>query len=270
MNSKTISKGRDVVPFSVDLKEIVVQINDAHAEAARSLRASVEHAIRAGELLIEAKRQHGRHGTWNQWLHDNIEFSERLAQAYMRLARLPVEKRNAVADLPLREALSAIRSREEQVSKGKERENRPDPGPACFVFKGKDGGDVVIPAPNLVIAPEHRHLLELVADDPPCSPAPPPATPEEIADDLINQLARALYEARDQISIGDLCAAFDRWVGRSAPLPAENRSDPARACNGGQEKAAPHGQREGWATWGHTASGDGLDIPDYLRRETVS
>jgi hypothetical protein len=188
------------------LNAIVAQINDAHAEAERSLRASVEYAIRAGELLIEAKHSL-KHGTWSQWLQDNITFSDRLAQAYMRLARLPLEKRNAVADLPLRDALSAIRSREEQVSRGKERENRPDPGPACFGFTSDDGQTVVVPAPNLIVAPEHRHLML-----PSRLAPPPPPTTEEIADELINQLSQAYDEVRDQITIDDLCASFNRWI----------------------------------------------------------
>jgi len=89
----------------------VDRIHEEHAKVESALRASVQHAINCGELLIEAKKS-SSHGKWADWLRDNIKFSERLAQAYMRLARLPVEKRNAVADLPLREALSAIRSRE--------------------------------------------------------------------------------------------------------------------------------------------------------------
>jgi hypothetical protein len=97
MNSKTIERGGTVVPISADLREIGIQINDAHSEAERSLRASVEHAIRAA----------------------------RLAQAYMRLARLPIQKRNAVADLPLRDALSAIRSREEKISRAKKGRTAP-------------------------------------------------------------------------------------------------------------------------------------------------
>ena len=40
-------------------------------EAVRALPASVAHAIRAGELLIEAKRRHGKHGQWATWLNDN-------------------------------------------------------------------------------------------------------------------------------------------------------------------------------------------------------
>jgi len=70
---------------------------------------AVEHAIAAGELLLEAKGQ-VRHGDWASWLAKNCDFAERTVQAYMRLARAPLEKRNAVADLPLRDALAAIAS----------------------------------------------------------------------------------------------------------------------------------------------------------------
>jgi hypothetical protein len=259
---------------AADLKAIGARINDAHAEAERSLRASVEHAIRAGELLLKAKRSVG-HGTWSQWLQDNITFSDRLAQAYMRLARLPLEKRNAVADLPLRDALSAIRSREEQVSRAKERESRPDPGPACFAFTSDDGQMVVVPAPNLVVAPEHRHLM---LPSRPLPPAPPPPTAEEIADDLIRQLSQAHYEVRDSITAADLSAAFARHF--VEPVPANDRL--ARRDDGlieAWDKAGPK-QRHDFVLarkveimraqqevgkWAHE-SDDGLDIPD-LKRE---
>jgi DUF3102 family protein len=89
------------------MKDLAERINAEHGKAERALRSGVEHAARAGELLLKAKEKIG-HGGWLGWLKDNVAFSERLAQAYMQLASLPVEKRNAVADLPLRKALSAI------------------------------------------------------------------------------------------------------------------------------------------------------------------
>lgn len=54
----------------------------------RERRSAVEHAIRAGDLLIEAKAQ-VRHGEWLPWLAENFPASERLAQSYMRLAANP-------------------------------------------------------------------------------------------------------------------------------------------------------------------------------------
>ncbi len=100
---------------SAVIPDLVARIHAEHAEVESALRSSVQHAINCGELLIKAKEL-TPHGKWADWLTDNIKFSDRLAQAYMRLARLPVEKRNGVADLPLREALGAIRSREQRVA----------------------------------------------------------------------------------------------------------------------------------------------------------
>jgi Protein of unknown function (DUF3102) len=142
----------------------VGEINFAHERAERTFREGVQHAIRAGELLLQAKRTVA-HGNWSSWLAENVEFSDRLAQAYMRLARLPLEKRNAVADLPLREALSAIRSRERRPADAAVREAR------------------IFGSPRLVENVDWASL----------PPPPPPPTPGEIADVLIGQLAQASY-----------------------------------------------------------------------------
>jgi hypothetical protein len=164
-------------------KNLAAEINSAHAEAERSLRASVEHAIRAGELLLQAKRKIG-HGNWTGWLDENITFSDRLAQAYIRLARLPVEKRNAVADLPLRDALSAIRSRQKLLADAAERESKP-----VTLYSG--------PLPP---APAPR-------------PPIPPITSEEVAEGLITQLAHVVHEGGEQVNVDELRCAFERRFG---------------------------------------------------------
>ena len=63
--------------------------------------------IRAGELLIQAKAALP-HGAFGSWLSANVEFSDRTARGYMRLAGLDEAKRQRVADLSLRSALAAI------------------------------------------------------------------------------------------------------------------------------------------------------------------
>lgn len=187
---------------------LIEQINDAHASVEQHLRSGVAEAIRCGELLLEAKRLYGRHGSWTKWLADNVTFSDRLARAYMQLAKLPSEKRQRVADLPLRDALAAIRSKEDSIARAEERISRAPPGPAMLVFHDAEGELVSIPAPGLVIAPEHEHLLEKI---PPSPPPRPPATPDEMADVLIHQLAQAAYECTCEPSV--LRAAFDRRFG---------------------------------------------------------
>ena len=92
------------------LKSLAGRINDTHAAAAgASFRAGVQHAMEAGGLLIEAKEKVG-HGEWLPWLRANCEFSERTAQAYMRVAKRAgeLEANPHVADLPLREALALL------------------------------------------------------------------------------------------------------------------------------------------------------------------
>jgi hypothetical protein len=178
------------------------QINSAHEAAEQSLRASVEHAVRAGQLLIEAKRVHGRHGQWIAWLQQNIKFSDRLAQAYMRLARLPVEKRNAVADLPLREALSAIRSRERFIADLNERERN---------WKAREGDSPLVAVKDGKLY-EGKEAIGLEWNFPPSSPP----TPAEVADDLIEQFAQAAYEVRSDVNADHIREAFERRFGEIA------------------------------------------------------
>jgi len=93
------------------LDDLAARINDATSAAERSARAAVAHALEAGSLLLQAKGQVA-HGDWQQWIEANCDVAPRTAQAYMRLAKhwptLPEEKRRSVADMPLREAITAI------------------------------------------------------------------------------------------------------------------------------------------------------------------
>jgi hypothetical protein len=130
-------------------------------------------------------------------LQANCEIPERTVQAYMRLARLPIQKRNGVADLPLREALSAIRSREQKLADAASREAEP-PGKAVSVFEGPDGGFVSVPAPGLVVVPEHRRLIP---PSKPLPPPPPPPTIEEYAGECIRQLDQYLHELPDAVNV---------------------------------------------------------------------
>lgn len=87
------------------------RINRAHRACENSARAAVEHAVRAGELLLEAKAAVG-HGCWLDWLADNFAGSADTAQTYMRLARAKAEVIDANTGraryLSIREARTAI------------------------------------------------------------------------------------------------------------------------------------------------------------------
>lgn len=91
--------------------DLIRQINEAHSNCERAAQSAVGHAVRCGELLLQAKAA-VPHGEWLVWLAENTQVNERTAQLYMRLARelpkLDPSKAQRVADLPLREALRLI------------------------------------------------------------------------------------------------------------------------------------------------------------------
>ena len=180
------------------LTDLAARINDEHQAATSALREGVLHAIAAGDLLLKAKAE-VKHGSWLDWLKANCEIPERTVQAYMRLARLPAEKRNAVADLPLREALSAIRSRQERLERAEEQESQPPPGPAQICTVGPNG--------EVLFGEEAASIL------PPQPASSSPATPKQIADTLVQQLAQSAYEVRDRVSTEDLQEAFQEQFG---------------------------------------------------------
>jgi len=64
-------------------------IRREHEAAQQAFASAVEHAVRCGELLAEAKAQ-VRHGAWLPWLAENFLASVRTAQGYMRLAAASV------------------------------------------------------------------------------------------------------------------------------------------------------------------------------------
>lgn len=101
------------------LNGLATDINREHLMAEEAARTAVTHALRAGELLIQAKAAVD-HGAWLAWLRSNVSFSMRTAQGYMRLARelpaLEPEKAQRVAELPLRQALQSFAKRKRSLS----------------------------------------------------------------------------------------------------------------------------------------------------------
>ena len=87
------------------------QINWEHHQAQESARTALTHAVKAGDLLRQAKQQCA-HGDWLTWVKDHCYFSDRTARVYMQLAHqrtiLPETEWQRVADLPLREAVLCL------------------------------------------------------------------------------------------------------------------------------------------------------------------
>ena len=65
------------------LTHLAAEINAEHDAATGAFKKGCEHALRAGELLLEAKEQ-VKHGEWLPWLKANCHISQRSAQLYMK------------------------------------------------------------------------------------------------------------------------------------------------------------------------------------------
>jgi hypothetical protein len=110
------------------LGKLAEEINASHRAFAGTFRKAVEHGIRAGELLAQAKEQ-CPYGTWLPWLEENFEGSARTAQEYMRLYRNRDEIRAKTRDsahLSIGEALRELAS------------SRGEPATFEVVYESKD------------------------------------------------------------------------------------------------------------------------------------
>jgi hypothetical protein len=79
------------------LGELAKAIRAEHAAVVSALSGAVEHAIRCGNILADAKKQTG-HGCWLDFLRA-CEIGERTAQQYMQLAHLAGQNRTRGTDL---------------------------------------------------------------------------------------------------------------------------------------------------------------------------
>jgi hypothetical protein len=99
-----------IAPAEPALDDLAQRIKTEHQEIMGAKRNIVERAMKAGDLLLQAKDKAG-HGNWLNWLKANcVGISERTANVYMKLAegRATIEeklKSAATADLTINEAL---------------------------------------------------------------------------------------------------------------------------------------------------------------------
>lgn len=84
------------------------RIEAEHLAAIGAFRSTLDHAIRWGELLREAKAQIG-HGGWLAWIADNLTLKPRQCQGYMRLyANRDALNAQATAHLSIEGALHLL------------------------------------------------------------------------------------------------------------------------------------------------------------------
>jgi hypothetical protein len=126
-----------IIKPAEDLAALATAINAAHQEAEGCARASLEHARRCGQLLLQAKAACGGHGRWLPWLRGHCNVSERTAQAYMRVAKRWDDleaKAQGLADLTFEDALGLL------AEAGPESKT-------AYVERGEDSG---LPEPKTV------------------------------------------------------------------------------------------------------------------------
>lgn len=95
--------------ITIELTQLAAEINAEHLQCLQAIRASLDHALKVGQLLNAAKELVD-HGGWLPWIEDNCEFSERTARAYMRVSRNwpQLSKTATTADLTLSGALKLL------------------------------------------------------------------------------------------------------------------------------------------------------------------
>ena len=95
--------------------ELSTQINKEHELVLTHAVKALEHARKAGELLIQAKAD-CKHGEWGEWLDSNFHGSSRQAQRYMKVhQRWPEIEAKATrgSDFSLREGLKLLEAKKE-------------------------------------------------------------------------------------------------------------------------------------------------------------
>jgi 16S rRNA G966 N2-methylase RsmD len=99
------------------LGTLAEQINAEHRACEAAATKAIEHAIRCGELLLEAKGSR-KHGGWMAWLKENFEGSQDLANKYMRVARNSERVMNLADEgrsISLRGALEEVKTADRKM-----------------------------------------------------------------------------------------------------------------------------------------------------------
>lgn len=207
-----------LTPETDALATLAELINKAHTAVIRSLRTSVGRAIAVGELLHKAHKQ-VRYGQWENWVKTKTHISPRMASNYMRLAQLSAEDRKRVSELGVRGALDAIAEAKPPTTIEVEVTESTLKVPVIYqTVVTKTPPTTYEPPAQTTASEEHTKAAEPAENvvrgrfpRPSVPPKPgPPLTREEIADDLIAELARAFHGVRDDVGIEDLRAAFER------------------------------------------------------------
>lgn len=86
----------EVLPPAESLSDLIERANREHQLVEESLGEALDHVIKCGEALLEARNNHVAFKGWNAWADENFKAGSTVASFYMRIA----EYRDLVRDLP--------------------------------------------------------------------------------------------------------------------------------------------------------------------------
>src|SRR5215213_9910468 len=120
-----------IEPDSVSkIAALSARIEAEHLAAIGSARSAIGHAVRCGQLLVEAKAA-VPHGQWLDWVAANLTFGARQAQKYARLAKHADTRANATCEFAsIDQALTAMRCGCSTLVDEKDLDGEPPPRPA--------------------------------------------------------------------------------------------------------------------------------------------
>ena len=119
MNSKILDRlPMHTISEQDSLTGLADQINAEHRQAEEAMNGGLQHALRAGKLLLKAKGLCA-HGEWLPWLEQNFAGSTRTAQCYIGVERWSQIEGNAqrVAHLSFRDAVRIASESDEDASR---------------------------------------------------------------------------------------------------------------------------------------------------------
>ncbi|MBM4071004.1 MAG: hypothetical protein FJ271_18950 [Planctomycetes bacterium] len=103
---------------TIPLKQLATKIKAEHEQVIQTVRKSLEHAKKAGELLSKAQKQVTKDTAfkWGRWVEQECGVKERTASNYIRLFKnwSKIEKAGDVSTLTVRAALAILKKRTRQ------------------------------------------------------------------------------------------------------------------------------------------------------------
>lgn len=151
-----------------DLAALAAAINAEHAAGEAAASKGLEHYRRAGERLLQAKKQCG-HGKWLAWLKANVKASERRARQYMALAKSAV-----TADLEDQWRIISGNAPADEEDPDEPESSSPADEPPTETPASQDrepGDDSEAPARWRRVMRRGLDALQSVLDDPAATPA---------------------------------------------------------------------------------------------------